>query len=382
MTSELTRIRILQVISALSTGGAETMLLKLLSATRETYCQAVISGKDEGTIGFRIKKLGMEVHTLKIHPAAPNPFRLLKLKSLVREFRPHIIQGWMYHGNLLASLANAFAPKRSMLLWNIRQSLEDIAPYKWQTAGIIKLGALLSRYPAAIIYNSRSGEKHHRLFGFHNTKQIVIPNGFDCDVFRPNENARRQIRMELGIARDTVLIGLIARYDPIKDHCGFLQAAALVARTHRNVRFALAGRGVSAEQPVLRDRIASEGLQEKVFLLGERFDIERVTCALDIACSASWAEGFSNAIGEAMACGVPCVVTDVGDSAFLVSDTGRAAAPRNPVALAAAIGELIDAGFDCRRQLGIAARRRIESEFSLPLIGRRYQELYQSLLPP
>lgn len=287
----------------------------------------------------------------------------------------------MYHGNLMAGLAGKFSQTPVPVLWNVRQSLEDIAAYKWETALIIRLGALFSQYPRAIIYNSRSGAKHHQIFGYRGEKQIVIPNGFDCDIFRPDESARRQIREELGVSSEEVLVGLIARYDSLKDHHGFLLAAARVTETHNHVRFLLAGKGVTADQRKIKDQIDREGLQEKIFLLGERFDINRVTCALDIACSSSRTEGFSNAVGEAMACGVPCLVTDVGDSAYMVGDAGLVVPPRDPAAMAEGIKKFIDAGHEFRRRLGVAGRRRVENEFSLSAIAGRYDELYRELVP-
>jgi glycosyltransferase involved in cell wall biosynthesis len=163
----------------------------------------------------------------------------------------------------------------------------------------------------------------------------------------------------------------------MKDHVGFIAATAQVLRRCPYVRFLLAGRGVSNEQPELTKMIQEYQLQDHVFLLGERHDTPRLMLALDVACSASaWGEGFSNAIGEAMACGVPCVVTDVGDSSFIVGATGISTPPANPAGLAQGIIRLIEAGPERRQQLGLAARRRIENDFSISSVARRYQELY------
>jgi glycosyltransferase involved in cell wall biosynthesis len=287
----------------------------------------------------------------------------------------------MYHGNLMASLAGVSSQKRVPVLWNIRQSLYDIAAERHLTSAVIRLGALLSRHPAAIIYNSRTAAQQHEAFGYHAGSRVVIPNGFDCQAFRPNGDARQKVRTELGIGNDAILIGLIARYHPMKDHAGFLHAAGLVARAHPGAHFLFVGKGVTKDELALLRTIEEERLGDCTFLLGERSDIPRLTAALDIACSASaWGEGFSNAIGEAMACSIPCVVTDIGDSAFLVADTGLSVPPRSPQALAYAIGRLIEAGAEQRQRLGAAARLRIESEFSLPVIARRYEELYQEHL--
>jgi glycosyltransferase involved in cell wall biosynthesis len=375
-------MRILHVTTGLTTGGAEIMLLKLLSAHNGVWESAVVSLMDEGTIGSRIAALGIPVHSLGMRRGRPNPVRALSLISITRQFRPQLIQGWMYHGNLIASLASLSMHGRVPVLWNIRQSLYDIARERRLTRAMIRLGAFFSWHPANIIYNSQISARQHELFGFRTSKSVVIPNGFDSQLFRPDSEARHQIRRELGVGMDAILVGLIARFHSVKDHSGFLRSAALVTRVHPSVYFILAGSGVNEEEPTLRSLIAEHRLEGRTFLLGERSDIPKLTAALDIACSTSLGEGFSNAIGEAMACGVPCVVTDVGDSKVVVANTGLSVDPRDPEALAQAINHLIESGPEQRRQLGAAARQRIQTEFSLPAIARRYEDLYREHADP
>ena len=371
-------MRILHVITSLGTGGAEMMLFKLLSAGNRDWTQAVVSLDDHPSIiAPRITELGVQVHSLGVNRSTPNPLRALSIVPIARQFRPDLIQGWMYHGNFVASYAANRQKRKLPVLWNIQQSLYDISRERWLTAAVIRMGIRFSRRPTRIIYNSRTSAKQHEAFGYCASKTIVIPTGYDCNVFHPDEQARHEVRTELGIGQDEVLLGLVARYHPMKDHAGFLQAASLVSQAHPSVKFALIGRDIDKESPIV-DLIQQNGLQDRVFLLGERRDIPRLTAALDIACSASaWGEGFSNTIGEAMACGVPCVVTDVGDSAYAVGDTGLAVPPRNPKALADAISQLVAVGPENRRSLGQAARRRIEAEFALPMIVRRYEDLYR-----
>jgi glycosyltransferase involved in cell wall biosynthesis len=370
-------MRVMHVITGLSTGGAETMLLKLLSAASGSMEHVVVSLGDEGTIGPRIAALGVPVHCLGLRRNAPNPFRALSILPLARRIGPQLIQGWMYHGNLMASMAALALRHKPPVLWNIRQTVYDLRRERWLTAKFIRLGARLSSRPAAIIYNSQTSATQHESLGYGAEKRVIIPNGFDCQLLRPDEAARKAVRTELGIADDTVLVGLVARYHPMKDHVGFLQAAAMIARSYPQTRFVLAGAGVSSTQPELVKAIQQNELWDCVMLLGERSDIPRLNNAFDIGCSASaWGEGFSNSIGEAMACGVPCAVTDVGDSAYIVADTGLVAPPRAPEALAKAIAGLIEIGRSGRQQLGTKARQRIETEFSLPAIVRRYEGLY------
>jgi glycosyltransferase involved in cell wall biosynthesis len=375
-------MRVMHVITGLSTGGAETMLLKLLSAASEDMEHVVVSLGDEGTVGPRIATLGVPVHCLGLKRNVPNPIQALSILSLARRIDPELIQGWMYHGNLMASLAKLGLRKNSSrkkvpVLWNIRQTVYDLRRERWLTAKFIRLGARLSSRPAAIIYNSQTSASQHEDLGYRAEKRIVIPNGFDCQLLSFDEAARKAVRAELGIADNTVLVGLVARYHPMKDHVGFLKAAAMVVRSHPQTRFVLAGTGVSYKQPELVAAIQQNELGDRVILLGERADIPRLNNAFDIGCSASaWGEGFSNSIGEAMACGVPCAVTDVGDSAYIVADSGFIAPPRDPEALAKAIVRLIDMGQSGRQQMGAKARQRIETEFSLPAIVQSYESLY------
>jgi len=381
-------MRVMHVITGLSTGGAETMLLKLLSAASGSMEHVVVSLGDEGTIGPRIAALGVPVHCLGLRRNAPNPFRALSILPLARRIDPQLIQGWMYHGNLMASMG-ALALRKSArrnvtgqkppVLWNIRQTIYDLRRERWLTAKLIREGARLSSGPAAIIYNSQTSASQHEELGYRAEKRVVIPNGFDCQVLRPDEAARKAVRDELGITDDTVLVGLVARYHPMKDHVAFIKAAARVAQSHPQTMFVLAGAGVSSKQPELAEAIQQNKLGDRVILLGERPDIPRLNNAFDIACSASWNEAFSNSIGEAMACGVPCAVTDVGDSAYIVADSGFVAPPCAPEALANAIGRLVEIGQSGRQQLGVKARQRIETEFSLPAIVQRYEDLYLAI---
>jgi glycosyltransferase involved in cell wall biosynthesis len=374
-------LRILHVITDLQTGGAEMMLLKLVAAGAVRSEQVVVSLGQKGTIGPRIAEVGVPVHALGLQRSFLNPLRFFPLISLMRRFRPQLIVGWMYHGNVAASLAARASGIGAPVFWNIQQSLYDIRSERWLTARLIHFGVSLSRRTAAIIYNSKTSALQHEALGYRADKRIVIPTGFDCRQFQPNDEARRRIRAELGIGEQTVVIGLIARYHPMKDHVGFLKAAGFAVKKNQNVRFVLAGKGITTDEPTLRRAIEENQIKDHTLLLGERADMPELTASFDIACSASaWGEGSSNAVGEAMACGVPCVVTDVGDSALLVGETGLAVPPKDPQAFADALSQLVEAGPMQRRHLGQAARSRIETEFNLSSIAQRYEDLYRQHL--
>ncbi len=371
-------MKILHIITGLSSGGAQTMLYKLLSGSdRDRFRSVVVSLTNCGALSKPIEALGVPVHCLGMARGVPSPAALGRLLQVVEKVRPDLLQGWMYHGNLAASLAAWKGPVGAPVVWNIRHSLYDLRKEKRLTALVIRAGAWLSDKPVRILYNAHVSAAQHESLGYKPEKTKVIPNGFDCERFVPSREAREKLRAELGVPSDALLIGLVARYHPMKDHATFLRAAACLVTRRKHVQFVLVGRGVDAHNGELRSMLTELGLASYVHLLGERRDISVLTAGLDIATtSSSWGEGFPNVIGEAMACAVPCAVTDVGDSSWIVGDTGKTVPPSDPEALAEAWRELIDISPEARRQLGLGARRRIEQHFSLPAIVARDQDLY------
>jgi glycosyltransferase involved in cell wall biosynthesis len=220
----------------------------------------------------------------------------------------------------------------------------------------------------------------HTALGYATEKMIVIPNGFDLDAFKPDSAARASVRAELQIPAGAPVIGLVGRFDPQKDHRNFVSAAALLHRSRPDVHFLLCGDEITWENVELRGWIEEAGIRNQCRLVGRRHDMARLSATLDIAASSSsFGEGFPNVIGEAMACGVPCVVTDMGDSALIVGQTGRIVPHQNSKALSIAFHELVELGREGRSQLGAAARRRIEKHFNLPDIVARYQNVFQEL---
>jgi glycosyltransferase involved in cell wall biosynthesis len=346
----------------------------------ERFYSVVVSLKDRGNLRQRIETLGVPVYSVAMRLAVPTPTSIFRLIRLVRNLKPDVIQGWLPHGNLAAQLAGAFSGPDVSVLWNIRQSLYSLQYEKWTTAAVIRFGARLSNKPAGMIFNSRTSAAQHGAIGYRMGKTLVIPNGFDTELFAPSELARRSVRSELGVSEDAVFIGLIGRYHPMKDHANFLRAASLVHRSHPEVHFVLAGRLVSNDNNTLRKLVEELGLSHRAHLLGERQDMPRITAALDIAASASYyGEGFPNVIGEAMACGVPCVATDISDLPWVVGDAGRVVPPRDPAAMAEALDELLHLGPDGRAALGRAARSRVIEYFQLDSVVEHYESVYEAV---
>ena len=375
-------IRIVHVISGLMTGGAEVMLAKLAAATDRNRFQPVVvslSGAS-GPVGDEIERLGVAVHYCSMRRSVPGPASALGFLQLIRRLEPDILQGWMYHSNLAALAAAAVLPAKVPVLWNIRGSHCRLGREKPATAAAIWLSARLSSRPDRIVNNSRySASLHERELGFASGKWEFIPNGFDLDRFRPAPDARRELRAELAIPAASRLVGILGRDHPMKDHVNFLRAAALARVLMADLHFVMAGAGLDPRNSALQDRISCLGLSGRVHLLGERRDTSRLCAAFDLATSSSWAEGFPNAIGEAMSCAVPCVVTDAGDCRRLVGRTGLIVPVRDPAALARGWLELLRAAPAAREALGRAARLRIAEHFSLRNVAAQYESLYEGV---
>lgn len=372
---------VIHIITGLSTGGAERMLYNLLSKiNRMQFDPVVISLMDRGTLGDRIEALGIPVHTIGIKPGMlPTPSVIWRLIQIVRQIKPDLIQGWMYHGNLAAQFASGFFSQKIPVIWGIHHSISLLNSEKKMTMAVIKLGARLSNFSTNTIFVSQTSKSQHEALGYCRNNCVIF-NGFDTSLFIPSLEARATVRSELYLPKNVFLIGLIGRYHPMKDHANFIRAAALISKENPSIHFVLAGTEVNRENPILQQLIQELGLNH-IHLLGERSDMPRLTAALDIASSASaYGEAFPLVVGEAMSCSVPCVVTDVGDSGWIVGNTGRVVPPRDPEALANAWKELIALDLESRQTLGRAARERVIEYFALDSVVAQYEALYKNVL--
>ncbi|NCA70776.1 MAG: glycosyltransferase [Sphingobacteriia bacterium] len=379
-------MRIAHLITGLELGGAERMLWKLLSTLeRERFEPLVISLIEPGPMGEPISALGVEVHSLGMRRGLPSPRAFARLLRILRGFRPDLVQTWMYHADLMGALAKpllGMGARRPRLVWNIRQSDLDPQLTRRSTRLVARLNGGLSHWaPDHILCCSQRAREVHRALGYRDDLMSLIPNGFDLEHFRPDAHARARLRAELGIPESTPLVGLVARFDPQKDLPTFVRAARQLRVARPDCRFLLCGQGMDTGNDTLRVWIEEADLSAAVHLLGPRLDMRPIFNALDLLVSSSaYGEGFPNVIGEAMACALPCVVTDVGDSGTIVATTGTLVPPSDPSALATAIAAMLGLPVEARHRLGTAARARIASEYALPVIAERYASLYRSLV--
>ncbi len=238
------------------------MLYKLLSRMdRARFDPLVVSLADNGSLAVRIAALNIPVFSCGMQPGFPSLPAAFRLTRLLRGFAPHLLQGWMYHGNLAAQAAAVTLAEKTPVVWNIRGSHHLLREEKFMTAATIWIGARLSASPSSIVANSVvSAELHQKHLGFSKHRWAIIPNGFELEKFTPSENARSEVRSELGLPPDTLLIGLIGRYHPVKDHANFLRAAGMFRKDAPGVHFLMAGTGVDSANQALRDQLAALGL--------------------------------------------------------------------------------------------------------------------------
>lgn len=374
-------MKLVLVITNLATGGAEMMLLKLLQQLdRSRFSPTVVSLMRLGEIGPSIQALGIPVYTLGFSRGAPNPLIVFRLYRLLRQLQPDVVHTWMPHADLLGGLAARMA-KCNRVIWGVRMSNLAKTLNKPTTLWVIKICASLSHcIPAGILLCSLRAKEAFAELGYTTGKLYVIPNGFELGRFVPDVAARTCVRAELGLASQSRLVGLIARYDPLKNHFGFIDAAARVHAQLPDVHFLLAGMGVDATNTELNAAIAAKGLEAHTHLLGRRDDLPRLMASLDVLASSSHGEGFPNVLGEAMACSVPCVVTDVGDSAEIVGNTGRVVPAGDMAGLARELIMVLRLPPEAKAALGLRARERVVENYEIGFVTRLYEGYYENIL--
>jgi glycosyltransferase involved in cell wall biosynthesis len=364
---------LLFVTAGLVRGGAEWFLVRLVRrlASRGHDC-AVVSLGSKGPLASELASSGIPVSELGRGVASPS-WRLVRL---ARAFRPDVVQGWMYRANLAACLAARASGSRAALMWSVRQGLNDLEISPWLTRATIAGNARWSRLPFAIVYNAASAARQHEAAGFLADRTRVVPNGIELSPNQPDGGARARVRATLGVPDGAFVVGCFARWHPVKNHRGFVEAAARFARRRGNAWFVLAGPGVDADNRALSSWLEAAGIKKSCVLLGERSDVSALLPAIDVATLASLGEALPNSLLEAMASGVPCVAPDVGDIAELIGTTGEVVPAGDAEALASGWERLAAMGEEERRSLGDQARARVADRFSLDRAADAFETLY------
>lgn len=366
-------LRLIHVISGLGDGGAEAVLSRLLVNDR-TNSHHVVSLSNEGKYGEMLRQAGVPVTSLGMRAGRPAPYKAMRLVRLIARKKPDAVQTWMYHADFLGGLAARLAGCRRVI-WTLHNATLGPILSKRTTRMLSRINAPLSHWvPERIISCSEHGAAIHKAAGYCVDRFEIVPNGYDTENFKPDQQAGRAVRAGLGIGPDEIVLGCVARFDPHKDHASLLAAASELARDGCEFKLLLVGTGVTPDNTVLTDSIARAGLGERIHLLGQRHDVPAVMNALDLHVLTSRGEAFPNVLCEAMACGTPCVATDVGDCALIIGDAGVICPQGDARAIAAAIRRLL--ANSSRDALAKRARERIVERFSLGAMREGYSRVW------
>ncbi|WP_019141891.1 glycosyltransferase family 4 protein [Noviherbaspirillum massiliense] len=371
---------IIHIITGLDVGGAESMLKRLIESHlgNKTFRHMVISLTTIGKVGQQLQALGIEVQALNMHSPLAFPRALWQLVRRIRALRPDIVQTWMYHADFLGGIAARLAGNRHVI-WGVH-STELKTGEAWTTQLVQKLCAWISEFvPHTIVCVAEAAKKAHIRAGYDARRMIVIPNGFDVSRLVATAEQRAVMRTECGFGEKDVVIGSLGRFHAVKDHHNFVRAATLLANRYPHVRFLLVGRDLVPANRELARWITETGHPHRFVLLGERADVPVCLAAMDMLCLHSRTEAFPLSVGEAMAMGLPCVVTDVGDAAVLVKDTGVVVPRENAAALAQGLENLLTMTPAMRQKLGQKAKARIYEEFTMDRARQRFEAIYGHL---
>jgi glycosyltransferase involved in cell wall biosynthesis len=373
-------MQVLHIITDFNDGGAQAVLYRFIMADRQNT-HHVISLMGIGWYGEQTAKLGVPVYALDMPKSRVTRAGLTNLFRLIREIDADAIQTWMYHSDLLGSLAARLAGKQ-VIMWGIHNSDLDPAQTAFATRAIVRVCAAISGFiPRKIISCSEEGVRVHTALGYQPQKMVAIPNGYDVSEFAPNLAARQELRQQWQISDGTTLFGMVARWNPQKDHANLIAALAdLKTQTQSPWHCVLVGSKLSADNEAVVELLDRFQVKDRVTLLGIRTDIPAVMNALDLhVLSSAYGEAFPNVVAEAMACERPCIVTNVGDAGLIVGDTGWVVPSSDAASLSAAMAGAIALMSDLPawQQRQAQCRQRIETNFSVQTMVAKYNQVWQ-----
>ena len=372
---------ITHVIVGLGVGGAELMLKRLIESHRSNllFQHKIISLTHLGVVGKQLQAGGVDVQVMNMRSPLHFPAILWRLTRLLLQQKPDVIQTWMYHADLLGGLAARMAGIKNVI-WGIRTTDASTGGSR-ATAGIRWLCARLSRWvPHTIVCAAEASRRVHVALGYQADRTVVIPNGFDMARLQATLAQVAALRCECGFASDALVFGTLGRFNAAKDPHNFVRAAGLLASKHTDVNFLMVGRDCDAANVQLMGWINATGCADRFVLLGERSDVPVCLAAMDVFCLSSCTEGFPNVVGEAMAMHKACVVTDVGDAAYLLGKCGVVVPKEDSAALAEGMTQLADLSAAERALLGEQAHARIASEFNMDRTRERFEAVYANVL--
>lgn len=363
------------MIVGLDVGGAENMLKRLIESDANSISNiTVVSLTTPGEIGEILRAQGVRVQALGMTSVFCFPITLFRLIRLIREYHPAIVQTWMYHADLLGGLAARMAGCR--VVWNVRSTAIPQGAMS-VTYWLVRLCAIASTViPSRVICCAQSAKAAHIKLGYMAKKMTVIPNGYNFSIFYLGLNSRAKARAGLGFEVGDIVIGTVGRFDPLKDFHNFVAAASQLSARRNDVKYVMVGRNIEWSNATLRGWIEDAGLTDKFLLMGERSDIPSLLSAMDIFCLSSVHEAFPNVVVEAMAMGVPCVVTRAGDAAEILGNDEFVVPVQDASALSDGLLRLCDLSPADRAMLGEKGAKKVRKEYEIDEVRKRYEKVY------
>jgi len=369
--------QVLHIISGLKVGGAEMALLRLITSFRNSdFEHTVIALTSDGAMKQRFQEANIKLELLDFKRSPVS--QCWRLMLLIKKINPDIVQTWMYHADFFGGIAARFLGIRN-IVWGIHNT--DVTVEGVRTTALSRLCAWLSSYvPKVIICVAEAARCAHIGIGYKQGNMVVIPNGFDLQSLKATAAERQALRNRCGFGAAAIVIGSLGRFNAAKDHNNFIQAAGLLAQRFPHLRFLMVGRDLEASNVELLTWIQQTGYADRFVLLSERSDVPVCLSAMDIFCLHSRTEAFPLVLGEAMAVGLPCVTTDVGDAALMLGDGDNVVPAKDPAALAQGLGKMLALTPEERASLGQKSKQRIHDEFTLTHTRDRFEVIYNKIL--
>lgn len=374
-------MKILHIIVGLGVGGAEMMLKRLIEShlAKPDYRHSVISLTNIGSIGQQLQAQGIDITELGMRSPLDVFTGLVRLRKLIRESSPDIVQSWMYHADLLGGIAARLAGNRN-IIWGIH-STDVRAGGSRATTWVMHACAKLSHWvPDTIMCVAEVSRRVHVKAGYDESRMVVVPNGLDLENLVATQQQRAALRQAYGFTDGELVIGTVGRFNPAKDYETFVRAAGILAQGHPNVRFVMIGSKLDASNEILVSWISQTGHSDRFLLLGERHDVAAHLSAIDIFCLSSRSEALPTVVAEAMAMGVPCVATDVGDTAMLIADSGVVVPKEQPGLLAQGLAQISNMSREERILMGARGKKRIHAEFTIECARSRFESIYHGII--
>ena len=357
-------MRILHVINGLDDGGAEGVLYRICVCDKE-HKHIVVSMQDFGKYGQLLRSHGIEVKILKISRLKTLPKAILKFRQILKEVKPDLIQTWMYHANIFAGILTKIFYYKKPIVWNIRCTIMKLGEAGLETFFLTYFGSLLSYFiPDCIIVCANSIKLGHQQIGYKYSKIKIIENGFDLEYFKLSQKI---FEKSTNVPKTDLVVGVLGRFHPQKNHNLAIKACSLAIKKGVDIKLHLAGSGITIDEPELKNSIREHSMEKFTRLFGALKDVRVFFNEIDVLLLPSkFGEGFPNVLAEAMASGVPCISTSIGDSKKIIGDTGWVLTTQKPKEIVLALKEIIEMKKNKSwLKMKNAARKRIEQNFSI-----------------